>query len=155
MTSEWGPLAGLIGEWQGEGGLDRAYSHSQQKVLDTPYLEKVTFIRPKRPYAQQTPFGKLPAIRDGDIEMFESGAILEYILERYGRSRLAPEPGTPLRAPFLQWVHFSEATIMPPLGQIVWHTMFKPEEGAAYWEEAKARPEGGRRRQRSGGDSEG
>ena len=34
-------------------------------------------------------------------------------------------------------------------------TMFKPEEGAAYWEEAKARPEGGRRRQRSGGDSEG
>lgn len=33
-------------------------------------------------------------------------------------------------------------------------TMFKPEEGAAYWEEAKARPEGGRRRQRSS-DSEG
>ena len=34
-------------------------------------------------------------------------------------------------------------------------TMFKPEEGAAYWEEAKARPEGGRRRQRSAGDGEG
>jgi hypothetical protein len=43
MTSEWGPLAGLIGEWHGQGGLDRAYSHAQQKVLDTPYLEKVTF----------------------------------------------------------------------------------------------------------------
>jgi len=43
MTSEWGPLAGLIGEWHGEGGLDRAFSHAQQKVLDTPYLEKVTF----------------------------------------------------------------------------------------------------------------
>ena len=34
-------------------------------------------------------------------------------------------------------------------------TMFKPEEGAAYWEEAKSRPEGGRRRQRGGGESEG
>lgn len=34
-------------------------------------------------------------------------------------------------------------------------TMFKPEEGAAYWEEAKARPEGGGRRRQRGGDSEG
>jgi hypothetical protein len=42
MTSEWGPLAGLVGEWEGEGGLDTAYSHSQEKVLGTPYLEKVS-----------------------------------------------------------------------------------------------------------------
>ena len=42
MTTEWGPLAALIGEWEGEGGLDRAFSHSKGKVLDTPYLEKVT-----------------------------------------------------------------------------------------------------------------
>ena len=41
-NEEWGPLAGLIGEWQGEGGLDNAFSHSQGKVLDTTYLEKVT-----------------------------------------------------------------------------------------------------------------
>jgi len=40
--SEWGPLAGLIGEWEGEGGLDSAYSHSRGEVLATPYLEKVT-----------------------------------------------------------------------------------------------------------------
>jgi len=38
----WGPLAGLIGEWQGEGGLDSAFSHSRDKVLETSYLEKVT-----------------------------------------------------------------------------------------------------------------
>ncbi len=43
MADEWGPLATLAGEWQGEGGLDTAYSHSQEKVLDTPYLEKATF----------------------------------------------------------------------------------------------------------------
>lgn len=40
--SEWGPLTGLIGDWQGEGGLDRAFSHSRGDVFDTPYLEKVT-----------------------------------------------------------------------------------------------------------------
>jgi hypothetical protein len=42
MADEWGPLRALAGEWEGEGGLDRAFSHSQQKVLDTPYLEKAT-----------------------------------------------------------------------------------------------------------------
>ena len=41
--SEWGPLAAMIGEWEGEGGLDRAFSHSKEEVLSTPYLEKLTF----------------------------------------------------------------------------------------------------------------
>jgi hypothetical protein len=41
MTSEWGPLAGLIGEWESEaGGLDTAYSHSRHEVLGSPYREK-------------------------------------------------------------------------------------------------------------------
>jgi hypothetical protein len=42
MASEWGPLAALIGEWEGEGGLDSAFSHSKGEVLSTPYLEKLT-----------------------------------------------------------------------------------------------------------------
>jgi len=42
MTGEWGPLGPLAGEWEGEGGLDTAFSHSQDKVLGTPYLEKCT-----------------------------------------------------------------------------------------------------------------
>jgi hypothetical protein len=40
--SEWGPLEALIGDWEGEGGLDSAYSHSKGEVLKTPYLEKLT-----------------------------------------------------------------------------------------------------------------
>ena len=36
MTAEWGPLGALIGDWEGEGGLDAAFSHSRNKVLDTP-----------------------------------------------------------------------------------------------------------------------
>lgn len=42
MTAEWGPLAALIGEWEGEGGLDSAYSHERGAVLATPYLERLT-----------------------------------------------------------------------------------------------------------------
>ena len=41
--TEHGPLAALAGEWEGEGGLDSAFSHSKGIVFETPYLEKVTF----------------------------------------------------------------------------------------------------------------
>ncbi|HUZ10811.1 MAG TPA: heme-binding beta-barrel domain-containing protein [Acidimicrobiales bacterium] len=42
MATEWGPLGALGGEWEGEGGLDTSFSHSQNKVLGTTYLEKCT-----------------------------------------------------------------------------------------------------------------
>jgi hypothetical protein len=41
--SAWGPLGPLVGEWEGEGGLDTAFSHSRGAVFQTPYFEKVTF----------------------------------------------------------------------------------------------------------------
>ena len=40
--TEWGPLQALIGEWEGDGGLDSAFSHSRGEVLATPFREKVT-----------------------------------------------------------------------------------------------------------------
>jgi hypothetical protein len=43
VTDEWGPLGPLVGDWEAEGGLDAAFSHSEGKVLQTPYLERVTF----------------------------------------------------------------------------------------------------------------
>ncbi|MBI2963295.1 MAG: glutathione S-transferase family protein [Deltaproteobacteria bacterium] len=110
--------------------------------LGVPYqLEVVQFAVGKTPFAQRSPYGKVPAIEDGDLAMFESGAILEYVLERYGEGRLAPRPGTPQRGEFLQWVHFAEATAMPPLGDIVRHTIFKPEAEriAAVVEDARGR----------------
>jgi hypothetical protein len=45
MADNWGPLTPLIGEWQGEGGLDTAYSHARNAVLATPYLEKLASSR--------------------------------------------------------------------------------------------------------------
>ena len=41
MTAEWGPLATMIGDWQGDGGLDSAWSHTEGKVLETPYRETI------------------------------------------------------------------------------------------------------------------
>ena len=99
-----------------------------EELGDVPYqLEVVRFVVPKLPFSQSTPLGKVPVIEDGPVVMFESGAILEYVLERYGQGRLAPAPGTPLRGPFLQWVHFAEATAFPPIGDVARHTMFLPD----------------------------
>jgi len=96
--------------------------------LGLPYeLAAVQFTPPAKPFAQATPGGKLPAIRDGDVTMFESGAIVEYLLERHGNGRLAPPLGSPLRAPYLQWVHFAESTAFIGLANIFFHRLFKQD----------------------------
>jgi len=63
-----------------------------------------------------SPGGKVPVLRDGDLTMFESGAMVEYILERYGNGRLRPAPGTAESALHHQWCWFAEATLIRPLG---------------------------------------
>jgi glutathione S-transferase len=63
-----------------------------------------------------SPAGKVPAMTDGDMTMFESGAMVDYILERYGNGRLRPAPGTAESAIHHQWCWFSEATLARPLG---------------------------------------
>jgi len=97
--------------------------------LGLPYELRSAALEPPapRPFAQKTPSGKVPTIEDDGMAMFESGAILEYVLEKYGNGRLAPPVGSPLRGPFLQWVHFAEATLFPGLGNIAWHTRFKQD----------------------------
>jgi glutathione S-transferase len=111
--------------------------------LGLPYeLERVGFLPPaKQFFVQQTPTGKLPTIQDGEVVMCESGAILEYILERYANGRLAPPPGSPERAAFLQWVHFAESTAFPPLGIVVWLTLYRDDAAAhpVVVEDARAR----------------
>ena len=42
-NEQFGPLAGLIGTWEGDQGLDVSYSYKAGKVIDTPYREKATF----------------------------------------------------------------------------------------------------------------
>ena len=61
------------------------------------------------------PLGKSPVITDGGLTVAESGAIVEYLLDRYGEGRLAPAPGTPERLRWTYWLHFAEGSAMPPL----------------------------------------
>jgi glutathione S-transferase len=96
--------------------------------LGVPYeLATVAFNPPRHSFEQNTPMGKFPVIEDGSLVMCESGAILEYLIEKYGNGRLAPVIGSPGRGPYLQWVHFAEATAIPPLGDMTRHTLLLPE----------------------------
>ncbi len=63
------------------------------------------------------PLGKSPVITDDDggVTVAESGAIIEYLVERYGAGRLVPRPGTPERLRYTYWLHFAEGSAMPPL----------------------------------------
>ena len=58
------------------------------------------------------PLGKSPVIEDGDLKLSESGAIVEYLIERHGKGRLSPARGTPEHIRYLHWMHFAEGTIM-------------------------------------------
>jgi glutathione S-transferase len=61
------------------------------------------------------PLGKSPVIEDGGQVLAESGAIIEYLAERYGEGRLVPDAGTPERLRYRYWMHFAEGTAQPPL----------------------------------------
>ncbi|QHG15852.1 glutathione S-transferase [Nostoc sp. ATCC 53789] len=61
------------------------------------------------------PLGKSPVITDAENTVAESGAIIEYIVERYGNGQLIPPPGTPERLRYTYWLHYAEGSAMPPL----------------------------------------
>jgi glutathione S-transferase len=56
--------------------------------------------------------GKAPVIRDGDLVLAESGAIVEYIVQRHGGGRLGVPPGAPEYGGYLYWMHFAEGSLM-------------------------------------------
>ena len=61
------------------------------------------------------PLGKSPVVSDGDVTVAETGAIVEYLLDRYGAGRLRPSAGTPDHLRYRYWLHFAEGSAMPQL----------------------------------------
>lgn len=55
-----------------------------------------------------SPAGRVPALEIDGTAIFESGAITQYLLERHPEAGLAPPPGSPGRARYLEWLHFAE-----------------------------------------------
>lgn len=66
-------------------------------------------------YRAKNPLGRVPTLEDEGVVFYESGAILQYLLERYGEGRLEPATQSPSRPIFLQWFHWAEATLLPPI----------------------------------------
>jgi glutathione S-transferase len=81
----------------------KRYARNPKTMLAPPELRAVH------------PLGKSPVITDGDITLAESGAILEYLVDKHGGGRLAPATGTPERLRYTYWMHYAEGSAMPLL----------------------------------------
>ena len=81
----------------------RYYERDPKTMLAPPELRRIH------------PLGKSPVITDGELTLAESGAILEYLVQRYGDGRLRPAPGTREAVRYLYWMHYAEGSLMPPL----------------------------------------
>jgi glutathione S-transferase len=79
------------------------YQRDAQTNLAPPELERIH------------PLGKSPVLKDGDQVVIESGAILEYIVRRHGKGRLAPSESSPDWPRYLQWMHYAEGSAMLPV----------------------------------------
>jgi glutathione S-transferase len=90
-----------------ELGVDyelKRYQRDAKTMLAPPELKAVH------------PLGKSPVITDQGQTVAESGAIIEYLVDRYGRnSGLRPADGTPERLRYTYWLHYAEGSAMPPL----------------------------------------
>jgi glutathione S-transferase len=79
------------------------YARDPKTILAPPELQKIH------------PLGKSPVITEDGVTIAESGAILEYLVERHGSGRFAPAPGTPEHRRYRYFMHYAEGSLMPPL----------------------------------------
>jgi glutathione S-transferase len=83
------------------------YQRNTESRLAPPELEKIH------------PLGKSPVIVDGDIRIAESGAVVDYLIRRYGqgngKSAMMPAPDSADFEAYNEWLHYSEGSAMLPL----------------------------------------
>ena len=72
------------------------------------------------------PLGRVPVLDDGDVSIYESGAIVEYVLERHKNAGMKPSTDAPEFPAYLQWLHYCEGMVMPPVNTIVVQTVLLP-----------------------------
>ena len=76
--------------------------------------DKVTNLAPPDLMAIH-PLGKAPVLRDGEVTLIESGAIIDYLMRTYGQGRFAPAPTSPDFNRYMQMLHYAEGSAMLPL----------------------------------------
>jgi glutathione S-transferase len=79
-------------------------------------------------HRERHPLGRVPVLDDGDVSIYESGAIVEYVMARYGDGGLKPAVDAPEFAEYLQWFHYCEGMVMPPVNTIMVHSVLLPPE---------------------------
>ena len=79
-------------------------------------------------YKRVHPMGRVPALDDNGVTIYESGAIVEYVLARYGGGRMLPAVSSPEFPIYLQWLHYAEGMLMPQVNVIVVETLFLPPD---------------------------
>ncbi|MDB2510554.1 glutathione S-transferase family protein [Gammaproteobacteria bacterium] len=72
--------------------------------------------------------GRVPVLEDGEISIFESGAIIDYVLERHKNGGLKPSSDSSEFPFYLQWYHYCEGMVMPPMNQIVVQSILLPPD---------------------------
>ncbi len=90
--------------------LDLSYD---LKIYDR---DPVTRLAPPE-YKALHPMGAAPVIDDGGIVLAESGAIIDYLVARYGNGRLVLAPDHPDFPHFVYWFHFANGTLQPATGR--------------------------------------
>src|SRR5215470_3839779 len=80
--------------------------------------DPVTILAPAD-YKALHPIGSAPVIIDGDLVLAESGAIVEYIIAKYGHGRLALPASHPDFASYLYWFHFANSTLQANMGRLM------------------------------------
>ena len=73
------------------------------------------------------PNGRVPTLVDGDVTISESTAIAQYLVARYG-PHLAPDTASEAFPVYLQWMHYAEGMIMPPVNNYVVETILLPPD---------------------------
>lgn len=89
-------------------------------------------------YLAVNPAGYIPAIRDGDVTMVESIAIMEYLMARYGPTPLAPAPDDPAFPAYQQFLHLGEAGLAASMYFVVVSRNLAPEAERQNWGARKA-----------------
>jgi glutathione S-transferase len=79
-------------------------------------------------HRKRHPLGRVPVLEDGDVSIYESGAIVEYVMARYGDGGLKPAVEAPEFPEYLQWFHYCEGMVMPPVNTIVVQTILLPPD---------------------------
>ena len=79
-------------------------------------------------YYKLHPMGRVPVLEDGNVTIYESGAIVQYLLARHGDGKLQPQIKDPVFPDYLQWLHYAEGSIMQQVNTIVVETILLPPE---------------------------